>query len=113
MSKFRLPLAVSHTVSPSTSTPASEDFSPSPQKDCISMASANDPTTDGDQKVPDEDEAPKVKDIQSHYLAVLLRVFHPSLTASPRSQGQTGRVYSWNPFTFPRLLLQNRSSMKN
>ncbi|KAI5090119.1 inactive dual specificity phosphatase 27, partial [Silurus meridionalis] len=32
------------------------------------MASANDPTTDGDQKVPDEDEAPKVKDIQSHYL---------------------------------------------
>ncbi|XP_053333180.1 serine/threonine/tyrosine-interacting-like protein 2 [Clarias gariepinus] len=32
------------------------------------MASANDNTTDGDQKVPDEDEAPKVKDIQSHYL---------------------------------------------
>ncbi|XP_060716864.1 serine/threonine/tyrosine-interacting-like protein 2 [Tachysurus vachellii] len=32
------------------------------------MASANDNKTDEDQKVPDEDEAPKVKDIQSHYL---------------------------------------------
>lgn len=33
------------------------------------MASANDNTTDGDQKVPEEeDEAPKVKDVQSHYL---------------------------------------------
>ncbi|TSK17784.1 Inactive dual specificity phosphatase 27 [Bagarius yarrelli] len=32
------------------------------------MASANDNATDEDQKVPDEDEACKVKDIQSHYL---------------------------------------------
>lgn len=32
------------------------------------MASANDSTTDGDQQVPDEEEAPKVKDIQSRYL---------------------------------------------
>ncbi|KAK3529879.1 hypothetical protein QTP86_007282 [Hemibagrus guttatus] len=38
------------------------------EEDCISMASANDNTTDEDQKVPDEDEAPKVKEIQSHYL---------------------------------------------
>ncbi|XP_026787463.3 serine/threonine/tyrosine-interacting-like protein 2 [Pangasianodon hypophthalmus] len=67
MSKFRLPLAASLTVSQSTSTAAS-DLLPSTQEDSNSMASANDNTPDGDQKVPDEDEAPKVKDIQSHYL---------------------------------------------
>ncbi|XP_017312800.1 serine/threonine/tyrosine-interacting-like protein 2 [Ictalurus punctatus] len=44
------------------------------------MASANDNSTDGDQKVPDEDEAPKVKDIQSHYL----RSPSPSVTMSDR-----------------------------